>query len=232
MLPNMSAHPIISGLEIRGPMNPGYAGILTPDACTFLAGLVEKFGPRRRELLAQRVVRQHAIDAGQLPDFLPETSAIRGGNWQVAPIPPDLLDRRTEITGPVDRKMAINALNSGAQCWMADFEDANSPTWENVMDGQVNMFDAARHNFGAASQPNSRRSHRRVDLRNCSESFLVVVSLAAGPPSRPATGARVHRAAVQAAVAASLVGRSTAPSHTATIRASEFARKKNRGGQR
>ncbi len=147
----MSSSTIISGLEIRGPMNPGYAEVLTPEACAFLAGLLEKFGPRRLELLAKRVERQHAIDAGQLPDFLPETAQIRGGNWQVAPIPPDLLDRRTEITGPVDRKMAINALNSGAQCWMADFEDANSPTWENVMEGQLNMRDAARLTLTYAS---------------------------------------------------------------------------------
>lgn len=134
----------IGGLEIRGPMKPGYEEILTPEACRFVAGLVEKFQLRRAELLAKRVERQRAIDAGQLPDFLPETAAIRGGDWRVGPIPPDLLDRRTEITGPVDRKMAINALNSGAQCWMADFEDANSPTWENCLDGQINMRDAAR----------------------------------------------------------------------------------------
>ena len=140
----MSSPPFISGLEIRGPLNPGYTEILTPEACRFLAGLVRKFEPRRAELLAQRVERQRAIDAGQLPDFLPETAAVRGGDWRVPPPPADLLDRRTEITGPVDRKMAINALNSGAQCWMADFEDANSPTWENVIAGQLNMRDAAR----------------------------------------------------------------------------------------
>jgi len=125
-------------------MNPGYAEILTPEACRFLAGLLAKFQPRRADLLARRVERQKAIDAGQMPDFLPETAAIRSGDWRVPPPPPDLLDRRTEITGPVDRKMAINALNSGAQCWMADFEDANSPTWENCMGGQINMRDAAR----------------------------------------------------------------------------------------
>jgi malate synthase len=147
----MSSFPIVSGLEIRGPMNPGYDEILTPEACAFLAGLFEKFGPRRLELLGRRVERQRAIDAGRLPDFLPETAAIRGGDWKVAPIPPDLLDRRTEITGPVDRKMAINALNSGAQCWMADFEDANSPTWENCMDGQVNMRDVARRTIAYTS---------------------------------------------------------------------------------
>jgi len=134
----------ISGLEITGPMRPGYEEILSPEACAFVADLVARFGPRRAELLARRTERQREFDAGRLPDFLPETAAIRGGAWQVAPVPPDLVDRRTEITGPVDRKMAINALNSGAQCWMADFEDANSPTWENCLDGQVNMRDAAR----------------------------------------------------------------------------------------
>ncbi len=121
-----------------------YAAILSPAACAFVADLVRRFGPRRAELLARRADRQRAIDAGQMPDFLPETAALRDGDWRVAPIPTDLLDRRTEITGPVDRKMAINALNSGAQCWMADFEDANSPTWENVVEGQINLFDAVR----------------------------------------------------------------------------------------
>ncbi len=147
----MSTSPTFSGLEIRGPMHPRYDEVLTPEAGAFVAGLVEKFGPRRAELLARRVERQREIDSGRLPDFLPETASIRGGNWRVAPPPPDLLDRRTEITGPVDRKMAINALNSGAQCWMADFEDANSPTWENCLEGQVNMRDAARRALTYAS---------------------------------------------------------------------------------
>src|SRR4051812_31666602 len=140
----MSSYPVIGGLEIRGPMKPRYNEILPPEAGPLVVGLVAKFGPRRRELLAKRIERQKEIDGGKLPDFLPETAAIRGGDWRVASIPPDLLDRRTEITGPVDRKMAINALNSGAQCWMADFEDANSPTWENVIEGQINMRDAIR----------------------------------------------------------------------------------------
>ena len=140
----MSSSTTIAWLEITGPMTPRYAEILTPEACRFLVGLVEKFEPRRLALLAKRVERQREIDTGHLPDFLPETVAIRQGDWRVPPPPPDLLDRRTEITGPVDRKMAINALNSGAQCWMADFEDANSPTWENLLEGQINMRDAAR----------------------------------------------------------------------------------------
>lgn len=152
----MSAPTSISGLTIVGPLPPHYAEILTPDACAFVADLVRRFGPRRRELLARRVERQREIDAGKLPDFLPETAHIRGGDWQVAPIPPDLVDRRTEITGPVDRKMAINALNSGAQCWMADFEDANSPTWENVIEGQINMRDAARRTITYTSPEGKR----------------------------------------------------------------------------
>jgi malate synthase len=137
-------HSTIGGLEICAPLAPRYDEILTPAACRFVAELETKFGARRRELLARRAERQKAIDGGQLPDFLPETAAMRGGDWRVPPPPADLVDRRTEITGPVDRKMAINALNSGAQCWMADFEDANSPTWENVIEGQLNIADAIR----------------------------------------------------------------------------------------
>ena len=137
----------VGGLEITAPLGPRYAEILTPEACRFVADLCVRFDGRRRELLARRVERQREIDAGQLPDFLPETAAIRNGDWQVPPPPPDLVDRRTEITGPVDRKMAINALNSGAQCWMADMEDANSPTWENVIEGQINLFDAVRRSI-------------------------------------------------------------------------------------
>ena len=142
---------VIAGLEITGPMNPRYAEILSPEACRFIAGLFREFGPRREQLLAKRVERQREIDAGQLPHFLPETAHIRGGNWRVPPPPPDLLDRRTEITGPVERKMAINALNSGAQCWMADFEDANSPTWGNVIEGQLNMRDAVNRTIAFTS---------------------------------------------------------------------------------
>src|SRR5438552_2154489 len=102
---------VIAGLEVVGSMNPRYAEILTPEACRFMVQLVDRFGPRREQLLARRVERQREIDAGKLPDFLPESAGIRGGNWRVPPPPADLVDRRTEITGPVDRKMAINALN-------------------------------------------------------------------------------------------------------------------------
>ena len=120
------------------------AEILTPEAQAFLVELHRKFNGRRLELLAARKVRQAAIDSGELPDFLPETREIRESDWTVAPIPADLRDRRTEITGPTDRKMVINALNCGAKMFMADFEDANSPTGTNLIDGQQNMKDAIR----------------------------------------------------------------------------------------
>ena len=133
-------HP--SGISIDVPVVAEYEQILTPEALAFLAELHQRFDPRRRELLASRAERQKRIDAGQLPDFLPETVDIRKGDWKVAPIPADLMDRRVEITGPVERKMVINALNSGARVFMADFEDSNSPTWENMVDGQRNLSDA------------------------------------------------------------------------------------------
>jgi malate synthase len=118
--------------------------ILTPEAMEFVAALQREFNPRREELLAKREARKTRIDAGELPDFLPETKAIRDAAWTVAPIPSDLLDRRVEITGPVERKMIINAFNSGANVFMADFEDSNAPTWANNIDGHVNLRDAVR----------------------------------------------------------------------------------------
>lgn len=141
----------IADFEVIGPLKPEWVSVLTPEACRFVADLCTLFEPRRQQLLARRGERQREIDAGTLPDFLPETADIRHGAWRVPPPPLDLLDRRTEITGPVDRKMAINALNSGAQCWMADFEDANSPTWENVIEGQINMRDAVRRTISFTS---------------------------------------------------------------------------------
>ncbi len=129
-------------LQIVAPVPDGAADILTPEALRFVALLERKFGQRRRELLAQREERQKALDKGELPDFLSSTREIRESDWTVAPIPDDLLDRRVEITGPVDRKMVINALNSGAKMYMADFEDSHSPTWEGTVEGQVNMRDA------------------------------------------------------------------------------------------
>ena len=123
---------------------PADAEILTPDALAFVELLQRELGPRRRELLARRGERQRELDAGARPDFLPETRDVRDGDWRVAAPPADLQDRRVEITGPVDRKMMINALNSGASVFMADFEDANSPTWANVLDGQRNLRDSVR----------------------------------------------------------------------------------------
>ena len=131
----------VSDIVLTGPVEGRAKEILTPEALAFVADLHRRFDARRRELLAAREARQVRFDAGELPDFLPETADIRAGHWTVAPIPADLKDRRVEITGPVDRKMIINALNSGAKVFMADFEDATSPTWANVIEGQVNLKD-------------------------------------------------------------------------------------------
>ncbi|MEH7386786.1 malate synthase A [Bacillus sp. JJ1521] len=133
-----------SGIQITGKMNEGYEEILTPQALNFIEKLELKFGERRKKLLEMRQQKQQEIDMGIMPTFLPETEHIRNGDWTVAPIPKDLQDRRVEITGPVDRKMIINALNSGAKVFMADFEDANAPTWKNVIEGQINLRDAVR----------------------------------------------------------------------------------------
>jgi len=130
------------GVTILGPMEPGYETVLTPEALEFVAGLERRFGKERERLMAHRQEIQAKIDGGWLPDFLPETKKVRESEWTVAPIPADLQERRVEITGPVDRKMVINALNSGASVYMADFEDANSPTWSNNIDGQINLRDA------------------------------------------------------------------------------------------
>jgi malate synthase len=132
------------GVEIHATLADRYNSILTPKAIDFVVALQREFNPTRKSLLAARQARQVRLDAGERPDFLPETVGIRESEWTVAPLPSDLLDRRVEITGPVDRKMIINALNSGAKVFMADFEDSTTPTWENVLDGQLNLFDAVR----------------------------------------------------------------------------------------
>lgn len=129
-------------LTIDGPMHDGFENILTTDAITFIADLHRRFDRQRRELLDARRVRQADFDNGVPFDFLPETAGIRSTDWQVGPPPRDLADRRCEITGPTDRKMVINALNSGAKVFMADFEDSNSPTWANMIEGQINLKDA------------------------------------------------------------------------------------------
>src|SRR5256885_5272393 len=133
-----------AGLQITAEITPPFAEILTPDALALMAKLQREFGARRSEALRARQDRQLRFDAGELPDFLSQTKKIREGDWTCAPIPKDLRDRRVEITGPTDRKMVINALNSGAKMFMADFEDANSPTWQNMVEGQINLRDAIR----------------------------------------------------------------------------------------
>jgi malate synthase len=129
-------------LALNGPMQTGFDEVLTPDALEFVAELEHRFGPRRRELLEARARRRERLRGGELLDFLPATREVREGDWTVAPVGPDMQQRWVEITGPTDRKMTINALNSGADGFMADFEDANAPTWHNMVDGHRNLRDA------------------------------------------------------------------------------------------
>jgi malate synthase len=136
------SHKLPQGVEIHAPLTPGQSIVLSAPALAFVAKLARKFEPRRRDLMALRAKRQAAFDAGQWPDFLAETKHIRDSGWTIGPVPRDLQDRRVEITGPTDRKMVINALNSGANVFMADFEDSNTPSWENMVGGQVNLRDA------------------------------------------------------------------------------------------
>lgn len=140
----MASLEVPEGLEILGPVSDTHAEVITNEALAFYATLHRAFNPRRLELLAKRKERQALLDTGALPDFFPETQSVREGDWRVDPVPADFQDRRVEITGPVDRKMVINALNSGAKTYMADFEDSHGPTWEATLDGQVNLRDAVR----------------------------------------------------------------------------------------
>jgi malate synthase len=153
---------IPDGVEIRGTSVPGQSRVLTRDSLVFLAELERKFRPELRSLLARRVDIRGRLAAGWKPDFLPETEAIRDSDWRVAPIPRDIQDRRTEITGPVDRKMVINALNSGANVYMADFEDASTPSWANLIDGQANLIDAVRRTI-TFDDPETRRHYALND---------------------------------------------------------------------
>lgn len=137
--------------QVIGPMGPGYEQILSPGALSFIMDLAREFEPVRQHLLERRRERQEELDEGKMPDFLSGTAHIREGDWTVAPIPKDLLQRRVEITGPVDRKMIINALNSGADVFMADFEDSTTPTWDNLIQGQINLKDAVRRTISFAS---------------------------------------------------------------------------------
>ncbi len=132
----------LQGVSILGEASEEATTLLTPEALEFLAGLERRTRATRRSLLRARADRQQRLDAGELPDFLPETAEIRAADWRIAPVPADLQDRRVEITGPVDRKMVINALNSGARMYMADFEDSHAPTWQGTLEGQINLRDA------------------------------------------------------------------------------------------
>ncbi len=134
----------IAGMTLQAPLRPEDEEVLTPEALTFVQRLAQRFEPDRQALLEARERRQAALRSGQFPDFLPETADVRQGDWKVAEAPRDLLDRRVEITGPTDRKMMINALNSGARVFMADLEDSTSPTWHNVIEGQRNLMEAVR----------------------------------------------------------------------------------------
>jgi malate synthase len=149
-----------SSAEVLGPVEGRAAEVLTPEAFAFVSGLQRRFGSERERLLAARVERQRRLDAGVLPAFLDETHELREADWTVAPAPAELQDRRVEITGPVDRKMVINALNSGARVFMADFEDANSPTWSNNVEGQVNLLDA---NAGTISLDTGEKTYELGD---------------------------------------------------------------------
>jgi malate synthase len=150
------------GVEILAPVSESYAEILTPEAIAFIADLQRNFNARRKSLLEARHERQKRLDAGEKPDFLPGTRAIREAEWTVAPLPADILDRRVEITGPVDRKMIINALNSGAKIFMADFEDSNTPLWTNLIEGHINLRDAIRRTITFAD-PASGKQYRLIE---------------------------------------------------------------------
>ncbi|MES2353067.1 MAG: malate synthase A [Pseudomonadota bacterium] len=149
---NTSVPNSVPGVQILGRVTPEYAQILTPEAIAFVAKLCKTFEPRRQELLAKRLQRQNDLDAGMLPDFLPETQQIRTAEWTVAPQPADLQDRRVEITGPVERKMVINAFNSGAKIYMTDFEDSNCPKWDNNLQGHINLRDAIRRTISYTNE--------------------------------------------------------------------------------
>ena len=153
----MSSSIHVPGVEILAPISGNHAQVLTPDAVDFIVDLHRTFNPRRKELLKARQERQKRLDGGERPNFLDETKVIRESEWTVAPIPADLLDRRVEITGPVDRKMIINALNSGAKVFMADFEDSSTPTWNNLLDGHINLRDAIRRTITFADPASGKQ---------------------------------------------------------------------------
>jgi malate synthase len=150
------------GVAIEAPLNPGFERILTADALALIAKLHRAFEPRRKELLAKRAERAKRLDAGERPDFLAETRPVREGDWTIAPLPADLQCRRVEITGPVERKMIINALNSGADAYMTDFEDSNTPNWNNQITGQINVAEAIRRTITLAQGGKSYRLNEKT----------------------------------------------------------------------
>jgi malate synthase len=152
------------GVEFTAPIPDEFAEILTPEAVSFVAKLSREFGGRVEEILQKRAERQEQIDAGEMPDFLPETREIREGEWKIASVPGDLQDRRVELTGPPDRKMTINALNSGSSTWMADFEDANCPTWHNMLESQFNLYEAARRTITYDDPKTGKQYELKEDL--------------------------------------------------------------------
>ena len=150
------------GMEITGEIKPGYEQVLTPAALALVVRLTRAFEPRRQQLLAARSERARRLDAGERPDFLAETAHIRAGDWKIAPIPPALECRRVEITGPVERKMVINAFNSGADSYMTDFEDSNTPNWDNQITGQINMIDAVRRTISLEQNGKSYKLNDKI----------------------------------------------------------------------
>ncbi|WP_373986740.1 malate synthase A [Duganella sp. BuS-21] len=150
------------GMQVTGDIKPGYETILVPEALALVAKLSREFEARRQQLLAVRVERAKRLDAGERPDFLADTAHIRNGDWKIAPIPKALECRRVEITGPVERKMVINALNSGADSYMTDFEDSNSPSWDNQITGQINMKDAVRGTIALEQNGKSYKLNEKV----------------------------------------------------------------------
>jgi len=150
------------GMEITGMIEPGFETILSPDALALVAKLHRRFEPRRRELLERRAARTRRLDAGERPDFLAETQSVRDGDWSIAPLPDDLACRRVEITGPVERKMIINALNSGADAYMTDFEDSNTPNWHNQIAGQLNLKEAVRRTISLEQNGKQYRLNDKV----------------------------------------------------------------------
>ena len=157
-----STLPLPQGMQITVEIRPGFDTILTSEALEFVAKLHRTFEPRRQALLKARADRTRQLDAGERPGFLPETQPIRESDWTIAPLPKDLECRRVEITGPVDRKMIINALNSGADSFMADFEDSNAPSWDNQITGQLNLMEAVRCTISLEQNGKSYELHEKI----------------------------------------------------------------------